>query len=171
MAGQQTINMEQLTIAKKDAVKAFKEADAEGKKLLSNLFNKEKIFGSPMDRFKTFEDVLATMDEIPENVNMLLTYNGNNADLLGAKAFLKATLVTRALNDGWVPNWDDTNEYKWWPWFNMKSAGFGLSYSYFGSANSSSVVGSRLCFKSEELSNYAAKQFESIYKDLLTINQ
>jgi hypothetical protein len=48
----------------------------------------------------------------------------------------------------------------------------GVGFSYVDCVRwlTSSDVGSRLCFKSSELAEYAGKTFESIYKDFLTLN-
>lgn len=48
--------------------------------------------------------------------------------------------ITEALNEGWKPNWADTDEYKFYPWFYIgvsevqtegtNGADAGLSYAY-----------------------------------------
>lgn len=43
-------------------------------------------------------------------------------------AYHKLTVITRALNNGWKPNWDDQNEWKYYPLFRYVNA--GLSYAY-----------------------------------------
>ena len=86
-------------------------------------------------------------------------------------AAAKLIIIINVLNEDWKPNWKDFDENKYYPWWDMNDSsspsGFGLdgvTYDYSGSA-----VGSRLCFKSEELARYAATQFEAIYKDYFTI--
>ncbi|WP_166964664.1 hypothetical protein [Yeosuana marina] len=87
-------------------------------------------------------------------------------------AYRKLKLIAQALNEGWTPDWTDSNEYKYYPWFEMGSAsGVGFSYDGYDHWYSISCVGSRLCFKSRELAEYAGKQFEDIYKEFLTIKQ
>jgi hypothetical protein len=82
-------------------------------------------------------------------------------------AYEKAKIVTKAINQDWVPDWNNPSQYKYWPWFNL-SSGFGFSYSGSDCAYAHSVVGSRLCFESREKSDYAGKQFLEIYKAFLT---
>lgn len=78
-------------------------------------------------------------------------------------------IICRALNEGWTPDWNDSNQAKWYPYFDMRSkSGFGFSYSFYVTWRTSADVGSRLCFKNEELAKYAGKQFENIYKSFLT---
>lgn len=80
----------------------------------------------------------------------------------------KLVIITRALNEGWEPNWNDDSEYKYFPWFEVdaddeRPAGFGFSGTFYDSWITYSTVGSRLCFKSSELALYAGKQFEELY--------
>lgn len=85
--------------------------------------------------------------------------------------YMKLRVVNKALNmengEPWQPNWADWNEIKYYPWFDMWKAG-GVGFSFrgygYGSTHSGSCVGSRLCFRSRELAEYAAKQFEAEYK-------
>lgn len=160
--------MQLLQITKDNANKAYKSTDANGKKLLEELLGKENLVPQKItDRIKTFDDVLEVLGGVPENLAILLNYNGNDGDLISSQAHLKLTLITRALNEGWTPDWSNSNEYKYVPWFKQKS-GFGLSYYDYGYW-SASTVGSRLCFKTSELAVYAATQFADIYNDFLTI--
>lgn len=91
----------------------------------------------------------------------------------------KLTVVAEALNqeanDGkkWIPNWENWNEMKYFPWLEISKndggSGFGLSGTAYAYDYTIASVGSRLCFKSSELAIYAAKQFEELYKDYFII--
>ena len=131
--------------------------------------------GTVIERVKTFEDVCEELGIDPESC---LPYkepkSGDlyslSADQLATNAFVKVSLIAKALNEGWFPNWDDSNEYKYYPWFDMRdSSGSGFSYSNYFYSYAIPNVGSRLCFKSRELCEYAAKQFEQVYKQLFTL--
>lgn len=76
----------------------------------------------------------------------------------------KLVIITEALNEGWRPNWKNSNECKYYPWFRM-SSGSGLADRGCGYYCSTSLVGSRLCFKSSELAEYAGRQFKKLYED------
>lgn len=78
-------------------------------------------------------------------------------------AHTKLVIIAEALNEGWKPNWQDSNEPKYWPWFDM--SGSGLSFFVCVFYYSHSGVGSRLCFKSRELAEYAGKQFIKLYEE------
>jgi len=84
-------------------------------------------------------------------------------------AHTKLIIITEALNkvnndnNTWKPNWSDSSEWKYYPWFDL-SSGSGLSYYVCDNRGSGSAVGSRLCFKSRELAEYAGKQFLKLYE-------
>ena len=161
--------MQNLEITKDNAHKAYKATDANGKKLLEELLGKENLVPQKVtDRIKTFEDVLEALGELPSNLKILLDYNGTDGDLISSQAHLKLTLIARALNEGWTPDWSDSSQRKYVPWFKEKS-GFGLSCGDFDTWFTNTGVGSRLCFKTSELAVYAATQFADIYNDFLTI--
>jgi hypothetical protein len=82
-------------------------------------------------------------------------------------AYAKLVIITQALNEGWEPNWDDSNEWKYWPWFYMNKPGFRFHGSHFVITDSYSSGGSRLCFKSEELASYAGRQFLDLYREFI----
>lgn len=78
--------------------------------------------------------------------------------------------IAQAFNEGWVPDWTNSNQGKYYPWFKMSSpSGGGFSYFDYASWRTDSGVGSRLCFKSSDLAKYAGQLFERIYKDFLTL--
>ena len=82
-------------------------------------------------------------------------------------AYMKLRIIAKALNGGDWMNYKDTNEYKYYPWFNASGSAPGFSFDDFGYVNSVSCVGSRLVFKSEEIAKYAGKQFLEIYNQYI----
>lgn len=107
-------------------------------------------------------------------------------------AYLQLRIICAALNEGWEPTFAN-EEYRWYPWFvvytkeeldrmseEKRRRVVGRSYSnayasgglvcagaYHASSFSFSYYGSRLAFKSEELADYAGKQFIKIYADFV----
>ena len=160
--------MDTLQISKANAVKAYNSATTKQQELLVNLFGadtfKKVKSGKITDRVKTLEDAIA---ELGITVNWSLYENLSKDEI----AYLKLKIIARALNEGWTPNWDNDSEYKYWPYFDMRSsaAGFGFSDSDFGGWRSISSVGSRLCYKSSELSEYAGTQFLDVYRDMMVL--
>jgi hypothetical protein len=155
------------TINKKEALKQLNELEAQAAKLREIIEAKDT---RPItERVKTFEDALEIYKEtksIAPELETLLTCSGCNKNLLAAKAFAQMDIIREVLNEGWEPNWNDSN-LKYWPWF--RHSGSGLSSLGCGHGLSGSAVGSRLCYKSRELAEYAGKQFIEIYKAFHTL--
>lgn len=121
--------------------------------------------GDIKERVKTFEDACKVLG-IQQSE---LTVSGElENDFKSLSAYAKLIIISRALNEGWVPKWEDDNEYKYYPWFDL-SSGSGLRFNDYDHQDSTSAVGSRLCFKSRELAEYAGNQFLSIYTDFFII--
>ncbi len=115
---------------------------------------------------KTFEDVLQTVKANPELYKHLLPADTTLEDFIKYPGN-RLELIVAVLNEGWKPDWSNSNEYKYMPWFYMNPDGF--SFSVCGYDCTISDVGSRLCFKSRELTEYAGKQFEAEYKEYMLI--
>ena len=89
--------------------------------------------------------------------------------------------ITEALNEGWKPNWEYTNEYKYYPYFYIEvnevktedgdtfGASAGLSYAFAALAASRAFadLGSRLCFHNRETARYAGRTFTDLYAQIL----
>ncbi|MDR2009918.1 MAG: hypothetical protein LBQ22_05505 [Bacteroidales bacterium] len=127
--------------------------------------NKEVII---TDRVKTFEDACNILGLDPKQHPV--------ADLLPEKdrraiiAFYKLTVIVRALNEGWEPNWLDWNEWKYYNWFYLDSAGFGFAATNIAATCASTSIGSQLCFKTSALARYARETFRDLYFEFLFID-
>ena len=108
---------------------------------------------------KTFEDACKELELDSSEVF-------SSSDTPDEIAYMKLKTVTRAINHGWTPAWNNSNQRKWWPYFNL-SSGFGFSGTYCNCVNTYTAVGSRLCFESEEKARYAGTQFKELYKQFL----
>ena len=82
-------------------------------------------------------------------------------------AYRQLKVIIKAINQGWTPDWNNSSQYKYYPWFEVTSGGVEFSYSGYYCASTSTRVGSRLCFESSEKCKYAATQFVEIYKQFL----
>lgn len=102
------------------------------------------------------------------------------ADYLGedAKNHQKALLALEKLiviaeawnkQDGFVPDFSNRNQYKYFPRFayNDKAAGFVYANTTNAAADTIAYFGSRLCFKSEERATQFGKQFIDLWNDFL----
>jgi len=151
------IKQMELKIDDVKAKKLYPEAPEWFKKELEEKFSKYLFLPKVYEKIKTFEDALKGSDVIVE-------FNNDSDDEI---AYKKLKVIVSAINNGWKPDWNNSDERKWFPVFIL-SSGFGFDDSSYGYALAGTGVGSRLCFQSEEQSDYAANQFIEIYKDLLT---
>jgi len=131
--------------------------------------NLKEIPKNIKERVKTIEDAISELGADDEDIKALLAIK----DLSIPQhiiAQLQLIIIAKALNEGWTPDWNDSNQSKYYPWFNMKSSSVGGfvcdGFDYWATI---SHVGSRLCFKSRELAEYAGKQFKDIYEEYFVI--
>ncbi len=121
------------------------------------------------EQIKTFDDALAKVGETVE------AFAARTAlDAPDEVAYKKIKVIANALNQGWKPNWKDSNEYKYYPWFDFEDdngSGLGLSYFGFVGGYSVSIVGSRLCYKTRSLAIYAGEQFAELYAQMMVIKE
>ena len=82
------------------------------------------------------------------------------------EAQYKMIVIAEALNEEWIPDWDNYDEYKYYPWFEMSPSSFAFGVSICDCARAFAGSGSRLKFRTRELAEYAAKQFIDIWKDI-----
>ena len=150
-----------MEFTKQEAKRIYPEAPQWLREKLEQEFGADYFQTESYEEIKNFEDACAKLDIDPLSVT-------NEADALDEAAYKKLKVIVKAINAGWEPNWNNTDQRKWWPWFRM-SSGFGFSYSNYGYRLTITGVGSRLCFQSEEKSNYAANQFLNLYEEFLTI--
>ena len=120
---------------------------------------KKNVAGNIKDRVKTFDDACFELGIKASEISVVGEIEG---DFDSIAAYTKLIIIARALNEGWKPDWSNNNEYKYYPWFDL-SSGSGLSLVGADTQGSNSDVGSRLCYKSRDLAEYAAKQFQDIY--------
>lgn len=120
-------------------------------------------------RVKTYADACAVLGIEPKNEAVLAKLGFTKDEI----AYRKLKTIAEALNEGWQPDWANSNEYKYWPWFvyNTASAGFSCANTYYATSNTNAHLGSRLCYKTSELAAYAGNQFEDIYNDFLLIKK
>ncbi len=111
---------------------------------------------------KTFEDACKATGIDPEAINLpgLLDH---------VLAYSQLTIIVKAINDGWTPDWSNINQAKWFPWFRVLPSGSGFSGSCSDSYCVSTAASSCLCFKTKKGCDYARKQFEATYKRYLLI--
>lgn len=123
-----------------------------------------------IDRVKTFEDALNIVGIEDEDDYILLNYKGKNVGILAQVASLKLSIIAKALNEGWIPDWNNSSQYKYYPWFKSDGSGSGWVYDGCFGWYSVSGVGSRLTFKTRELAVYSGRQFIDLYSAMFKLS-
>jgi hypothetical protein len=159
--------MQTLQISKANALTAYESATQKQKKLLSDLFGKNVFQKSAIERIKSYEDACEDQNITPLTIDAFSVLP--EQDRKHAFSSHKLTVINRALNEGWAPNWADSDEYKYYAYFVYSGSGSGFSFGGYSCDYTNSHVGSRLVFKSRELAEYAGKQFTSIFNDYLSL--
>lgn len=185
------LTSEQLAVCYRNGGNEFRQTVKES---LGEDFSKEL----PIQvRVQTLEDAVRELGDEHPAVRTYNSFKyGYSAKEPDVMAYLKLRIITAALNEGWEPQFTE-GECRWYCWYDLISkedldsmseeekkerrvvgravvnanAYGGLVYSNAShvSTSSSTGHGSRLAFKSEELAEYAGKQFIEIYADFCFI--
>jgi len=153
------------TINEKDAQKRISENKKEIEKLQKETDELQEIIDSKknvMMRVKTFADACIKCGTTEDEFNEKYLSLGLREDTIN---YERAVIVAQALNEGWIPDWNDKNQRKYHPWFIASPFGFDGTHCVNWAANTD--AGSRLCYRTSELAEYAGRQFVEIYKKFL----
>lgn len=114
-------------------------------------------------KITSYEDACKALNTKPINEEVFNVFP--KEDRKSMIAYHKLTVIVRALNNGWLPDWENTNERKFYPIFRYVSAGLSFAYTACADANTGSTITSLLCFSSPALAEYAAYYFADLYRD------
>lgn len=123
----------------------------------------KKIFDiiDKSETIKSIEDACKVLGEKDKEIIELRILYKTKEISRKTIALQELVVITKALNDGWIADFDN-GDYKYILWWYL-GKNFRLDFcSYY---NSDSVVPTRLCHKSREIALYSAKQFIDIWRD------
>ena len=152
--------MNTFDLNKAGIIQAYTEGTSQQKKVLITLFGNE-IIGNIIHRVKTVDDAFSIKGISRDSIILV-------SDTPDEIAYKEMKVVCEVLNEGWKPNFDNGNEKKWEPYFNM-AGGFAFVGSFCVCSGAGTFLGSRLCYFSKEISDYAGVQFLSEYRKLLKL--
>ena len=155
-----------IEITEEEAIQYYNSSNDNGFKALL-----EKQFGvgfwkpkNIINQVKDFNDILRISGSKLEDI---LPYkNPRNKKQISQNNFAKIQLIEEVLNQGWAPDWNNHNEYKYYPYFEHKLQGGWVCcvcrVRYY--CSSIAVVA---YFKSSELAIFAGKTFIKEYSNYL----
>ena len=151
-----------------DTVKKLTEDEGNGS--IFDYFYKEEDYEEITDRVKTYEDACKVLGVEPINEQNAKA-QGFRSDEIARR---KLETIAAALNEGWKPDWNNTDQYKYYPYFYIQenakgkgSAGLSCAASTSAAANTLASFGSLLCFYASRLARYAGNQFTDLYEQIL----
>lgn len=148
-----------------------------------------------IERVKTFDDAVMELDDNHPLVNIYdtITSEYSEDEMKPVVDYIKVCIIVAALNEGWVPQFVEGEE-RWYPWFRLYTnkemaemdeakratcrvvgrsnhnayafGGVAYASALHASSYSHTSHGSRLAFRTEELAEYAGKQFIEEYYQL-----
>ena len=104
------------------------------------------------------DDVANLVSEVnPKHIKALIAYN-------------RLCTIAQAWNkaDGFEPDFSNTSQYKYFPWFvyDNGAAGFVCAITHNAATYANACIGSRLCFKTRERAMQFGKQFIDLWNDV-----
>lgn len=98
----------------------------------------------------------------------------NSHHLKALVALNKLFTIAEAWNkaDGFVPDFADRGQWKYFPWFKYddETAGFVFAYTNFAASSATAHFGSRLCFISESRAKEFGERYADLYNDVFLLN-
>lgn len=114
-----------------DTVKKLTEDEGNGS--IFDYFYKEEDYEEITDRVKTYEDACKVLGVEPINEQNAKA-QGFRSDEIARR---KLETIAAALNEGWKPDWNNTDQYKYYPYFYIQenakgkgSAGLSCAITY-----------------------------------------
>lgn len=151
-----------------DTVKKLTEDEGNGS--IFDYFYKEEDYEEITDRVKTYEDACKVLGVEPINEQNAKA-QGFRSDEIARR---KLETIAAALNEGWKPDWNNTDQYKYYPYFYIQenakgkgSAGLSFANTNYSATSTYAPIGSRLCFYASRLARYASNQFTDLYEQIL----
>ena len=151
-----------LKIEKETARRIYHESPELLQKMMVEEFGAECFKKIKYDDIKTFDDACQAMGTTEQEFNDRFEKLGLSNDTL---FYEKLKIVVKAINGGWTPDWSNSNQYKYYPWFAVLGSGVGFSNSHYVCSPATTYVGSRLCTDTSEKALYVAEQFGTEYKE------
>jgi hypothetical protein len=153
-----------LEITEKTAKEIYENSPSSLRTILEETFGVDCFKKTDFRDFKTFDDLCRATGTTENDFNKKwdpATFGPSTI------AFERLKICTRAYNQDWAFNAYNTDQYKWYPYFQVSSSGFGFSCTTYGYDDALTLVGSRLCFESNEKATHAGETFNKLFEDFI----
>ena len=133
----------------------------------------EKDFEDAREELDSFK---VTSDEAAKHFDSLaqLIKNANPRHIKALIALNKLFTIAEKWNkeDGFVPDFSNKGQWKYFPWFKYEgeAAGFVFAATFSSASFASAHLGSRLCFKSESRAEEFGKKYVDLYNEVFLLN-
>ena len=133
----------------------------------------EKDFEDAREKLDSFN---VTSDEAAKHFDSLaqLIRNANPRHIKALIALNKLFTIAEKWNkeDGFVPDFSNKGQWKYYPWFKYEgeSSGFVYAFANFTASDAHTGIGSRLCFKSESRAEEFGKKYVDLYNEVFLLN-
>lgn len=145
-----------------------------------DFYTEEQEYTDIRDRVKTYADACEVLG-VAQLDEKAMKSCGFRPDEIARR---KLETITAALNEGWKPDWNNTDEYKYFPWFRILPgkgkdaegkpygayAGLASAFADYAATDTAAYIGSRLCFHDYETAAYAGDTFRDLYALILVEN-
>lgn len=135
-----------------------------------DFYTDEQEYEEITDRVKSYADACKVLGIEPMNEQNMKA-QGFRPDEIARR---KLETITEALNEGWKPDWNNTDQYKYYPYFYIRenakakaSAGLSCATTRTAASATSACIGSRLCFHDSDTARYAGNTFTELYEQIL----
>ena len=128
------------------------------------------------DARKELDSFKVTSDEAAKHFDSLaqLIRNANPRHLKALIALNKLFTIAEKWNkeDGFVPDFSNKGQWKYFPWFeySKEAAGFVCAITSNTASFAFAYIGSRLCFKSESRAEAFGKKYVDLYNEVFLLN-
>lgn len=82
----------------------------------------------------------------------------------------KLRIIFEAINNGWLPEWGNKIQLKYFPWFVIGSSGFTIEGTGTSIDYTHTSVGTLFCTDTREKAIYIAEQFKQEYQEYLLLS-
>lgn len=153
--------MKKLKLKLSRAIETYKTSNESNKQFLINLYGEEHFITDVKDRLKGYSSACVILNRKELAIDHFAFLGSSQAK----KQFARHKIQTciEAINEGWIPNYDNTNEAKYEIWMYGKNTGFSSWVGY----DSGASVGSDLVLQTREKGEIIEKICRQDYIDYL----